>query len=1158
MTIRPAREHGNRQPPCLKDEDFYHYCTGSSSGRSSEEIELHLAECRRCREELAGLIEILHPKPAEITERVHDASPQEIQKVLAVFQDASPRVPIRSSNPAKWFRWGAAAAAVIIAIGLSTAGLLYLYEKKKSEDFCVQARSLLERMYAPQSPSDLRLDLPFRSGVSQRAPSSEEDLESAERLFNRALGIRDGLREALLGLGYVQLRKNQFGEAREEFQRVLNSDGTDVQALLGRGVGSFEAGMASLDPTVRSASLGDALEDFEKALTLKPESQEARYNKIQALYEMGRHRLALQEIDAYLARETDSLWAIKLGNLKTRILMNRAEFIKSEIQHAARARDAPALESLVRIAPYKIPPIIRSLLLDTLARTGQTDTTVVATSAELQWAAEVLAAAYRGATGDESHTRLLDFYATLSPTKVQAKRDLDTSLERLIALFAKGDIESSYRDTAPLIREFEKLGDHWQLVRVYQLRGTAQFYGKADFIAATDEFLKMLGAAERSSDPDLIARSLGALASSYNDRQQYDKALACLSRLKRLAELHHMEDWKAFAYKSQGTAYFRLNQLDESLREYSSALALAYRLMDPQALVVALENLGAVMERMGRLQEARSFYGEAGKCQDALLKDGMLQSIPDVEARRLNLLSMQGYLALRMNDLTAAEARFMGALKPPLGGMRELEAKNRMGLAQVYLAQNRLQEAQAEANKILGITAHSAFPEIAWQVQGLEGFLSKSAGDHAGALLHFQRATEILERMRENISSADLRHSFFTRRYDPYRETVALLFHMKKSPTLILEFADRAKSMTLREYLETSAEPAIKRRQRRASWSRHAGISEPLPPGIVTLEYFLTSDQLFAFVSGSHGTEAVSLNVPSSELESTVEKYLESIKTNDRDSFAALSLSLYQTLIAPLLPKLESADVRTLVILPDGVLHLLPFVSLMDSSGHYLLEKFAVSYAPSRSVLNYCLSIHKAKQLTPENSILLMDGTSNLTGASQELAHLAGLYATSNRRVTSADISSLGSCVNGYEIIHFSGHASIQSGRPRLVFQDPRGPTYLECSMIEGWRLRNNRLVSLAGCATGIGPIFDGEMPWGLVPAFLNAGAPALLVSLLPVDDTGTRRLTEQFYELLARGGVSKAGALRQAQLSFLKDPAILAHSGPICWTPFVIIGDPR
>ena len=67
------------------------------------------------------------------------------------------------------------------------------------------------------------------------------------------------------------------------------------------------------------------------------------------------------------------------------------------------------------------------------------------------------------------------------------------------------------------------------------------------------------------------------------------------------------------------------------------------------------------------------------------------------------------------------------------------------------------------------------------------------------------------------------------------------------------------------------------------------------------------------------------------------------------------------------------------------------------------------------------------------------------------------------------------------------------------------------------WRLRKNRLVTLAGCETGIGPQAEGETPWGLIPAFLNAGAPALIVSMLPVDDASTVQLTSRFYELLER-----------------------------------------
>jgi CHAT domain-containing protein len=59
-------------------------------------------------------------------------------------------------------------------------------------------------------------------------------------------------------------------------------------------------------------------------------------------------------------------------------------------------------------------------------------------------------------------------------------------------------------------------------------------------------------------------------------------------------------------------------------------------------------------------------------------------------------------------------------------------------------------------------------------------------------------------------------------------------------------------------------------------------------------------------------------------------------------------------------------------------------------------------------------------------------------------------------------------------------------------------PAYLDSKTIASWHLRKNRLVTLAGCETGVGPQAEGETPWGLIPAFLEAGAPALIVSLLP------------------------------------------------------------
>jgi CHAT domain-containing protein len=322
------------------------------------------------------------------------------------------------------------------------------------------------------------------------------------------------------------------------------------------------------------------------------------------------------------------------------------------------------------------------------------------------------------------------------------------------------------------------------------------------------------------------------------------------------------------------------------------------------------------------------------------------------------------------------------------------------------------------------------------------------------------------------------------------------------------------------------------------------------------LEYFLAADEVLMFVTGPNGTDAVSAPIPLDEIQSRVRQFIDCLR-GKQGPLTALSRKLYQDLINPVLPKLENQEINALVIIPDGPLHLLPFGSLLDPGGRYLIEKFAVSYAPARSVLQHCLYRGTVNGITPGSSALLMDGSSNLPGANRELAFLARLFSR-NRLMTAADLASIGSTIQDYEIIHFSGHAEVYQGRPRLAFHAPQGEAYLDSSAIQNMKLKKNRLVTLAGCNTATGPLFDGETPWGLVPSFLSAGAPSLLLSLVPVDDAAADSLTSTFYDILVHSKCSKAQALRSAQLSLLRQFRNNSDKNVTSWAPFVLVGDPR
>jgi CHAT domain-containing protein len=103
----------------------------------------------------------------------------------------------------------------------------------------------------------------------------------------------------------------------------------------------------------------------------------------------------------------------------------------------------------------------------------------------------------------------------------------------------------------------------------------------------------------------------------------------------------------------------------------------------------------------------------------------------------------------------------------------------------------------------------------------------------------------------------------------------------------------------------------------------------------------------------------------------------------------------------------------------------------------------------------------------------------------------------------------------------------------------------------------NSELVNLAGCNTAIGPISEGEAPWGLIPAFLDAGTHAVLASLMEVDDASTKRLNCQFYDLLHKG-LSKAKALQLAQIDLLNCFHFDCTNKLQSWLPYILVGNPR
>jgi CHAT domain-containing protein len=768
-----------------------------------------------------------------------------------------------------------------------------------------------------------------------------------------------------------------------------------------------------------------------------------------------------------------------------------------------------------------------------------------ASSEDLLWAVQIMEAAYSDATGDHGFGALLEFYAGLSPSQREYKKALDQKFQELVELHKNGGFSQVMSDSESLIQQYSKLGDSWQLFNLHHLRGNSLYWGSANFDGAYIEFCRMLDIAERLASPYLSAKALGSLANICAELGQYDESFRYASIEKNLGKTHNLDSWQAHACIMLGNQFQRIGQYEQSLREYNNALGLANRLQYAIQIMECLENLGVVTDRLGRLQEANGFYRLASRQLDVFLRDKVLQPIPEIMSLRLNLYYRQGDLALRTGDLISAEKLFQKALQSKPEGMYELEARNYVALAEVYFEKKKLLEAANMLEAAMAINDSGQYEEIEWQARFIKGEILRETGDPQGAISSFQQSIEILERMRRNIKQEEHRQSFYTARFDPYKATVSLLYDWANDKRKALEFVDRAKSITLKEHLRILESSEV------SGYELAGEYSLPI------VEYFFTKDALLIFVTNKGKVEAVSQAISVETLTHEIQQYLGSIGDNNSDAFAMLARRLYDRLIAPIERYIPYEKSETLVILPDGPLHLLPFSGLQDAEGRFLIEKIPIAFAPSRSIFRYCMSLGSQTVSDQGYEALLIDGSAGLSSARDELTYLLNLYGSSALLLRPKNLPIFGRAAAKSRIIHFAGHAITHQAKPMLVLQAFPNEVHLDYKAISGWKLPKTQLVNLAGCNTGLGPTGEGEAPWGLIPAFLNAGTSAIIASLMPVDDSATKQLTCEFYDQLHKG-VNKAKSLQRAQVALLQSDRAELDARPKSWIPYVLVGNPN
>ncbi|MBI3954139.1 MAG: CHAT domain-containing protein [Chloroflexi bacterium] len=338
-----------------------------------------------------------------------------------------------------------------------------------------------------------------------------------------------------------------------------------------------------------------------------------------------------------------------------------------------------------------------------------------------------------------------------------------------------------------------------------------------------------------------------------------------------------------------------------------------------------------------------------------------------------------------------------------------------------------------------------------------------------------------------------------------------------------------------------------------AAFASLPAVQHALPPEGTLLEYFIARGEVGAFLVQSGGIKVFPALASYEAVSHALDRLGFQLRrptypAPEVDAFAShrlecsrLHLSeLHRLLLEPLQAELT----RRVVVVPTGLLYYVPFHALWDGA-HYLVEGHEVSYAPSASVLAFCLGKGQERW---ERALVLAPDDAQLPHIRREAEAVARLFPQAESAVGPRATTALFKASAPLtDVIHIASHGVFRGDNP-LFSTIKLGDGWLSVGDVYGLNLQSS-LVTLSACDTGVNHVAPGDELLGLARGFIYAGTPSLLVSLWTVNDEATADLMELFYKRL-RAGATRGAALREAQLH------TMAHRPhPYYWAPFVLVG---
>jgi CHAT domain-containing protein/TolA-binding protein len=1121
----------------VQDHDLVKsYLGGGFSEEEAEAFEAHYFACDRCWEEVNTANQIRAATTSANSRR-----------------DTGVRVryPPRVARP----QWRALALAAAVAVALFGGGLIYL--RSQNENGLRALAAAAGEM--PFRRVEARLAGPFRhlplEPVTRGANEASLPLDLRRAALDSQKRAEDHpTAESLHAAGLGHLLVGELDQAiatLEEARKLAPNDPVLLNDLAA-------AHLARAQQKIRLGASASAIPDFESALeataaALKedPDAPEALFNRALVLEANGLRTQAAETWRRYLKKDSDSPWALEAqAHLKA---------LSEETESRVWEKERPRLERAALAGD-------RSTLHEILSRFQQPARLMAEDRVLPEWAD----AAMKGDLQDAARSLRLavgistalgengDFLLADSARAIQHARG--SSLESLITGHsAYGQAREEYK------------------------RGATQ--------DATELFQKARIALVDSPFRSLAVLGLASCAYFKNDLERCSSLLGEIERPPKSDEFRY-PSLVAQTRWVRGLVQESRGDLGEAVASYGSALDGFVQLKETGNVAALNVLLAEDLRYLGERKRAWEFRREAilrlgkiggstklppalGEAAHAALKENHVELALAYGNEQLDVarqLRNQALIAESFHERsrtylarqdTEAAIKDLQLARLACDRISEVSVRDRM-LANISAADG---EAAAEKDQVGAINSFSYALEFFrsrqhhFRVADLllkRGRLYAERQESTLALGDFLAGIDELESERAAVREEDLRISHFETAAALFDEAIGILSR-RGDFAGAFDYSERERARSLLD-----ATGKLMTAGPRMSPLTSTLVPPLMPEHVAILEYVLFDDRLLLWIVRRDGVRSVQISVPRARVEQLASRLRDSVLHASTANTAAGS-ELYSFLIKGADEYLRGAE--TLVFVPDGALHAVPFAALVDPGGRYLIERYRIGVSPSTTV--YLNSLARQRLLDAPSPPRLLAvgnptidpkhfaGLPNLAAAGQEAIRVASYYPRSETltaaRATPRRFLEL---APGFDVIHFAGHAVVDPDSPALsaliLAADPAsgdsGALYADRISSRG--LGRVELVILAACSTAEGLTLGTEGVLSLARAFLAAGVPAVVASLGPVGDSEANALFEVFHQRLRRGDDAMT-ALRNAQLTLLRERPERVTS----WSAFEVIG---